>query len=53
MALLGDFTVDEGMPGAPVPDPLGGDEAVYEETISELDRMISAMMDRLAPILHP
>jgi 2-C-methyl-D-erythritol 4-phosphate cytidylyltransferase len=53
MALLGDFAVEEGMPGDPVPDPLGGDEAVYEETIAELDRMIGAMMDRLAPILHP
>jgi len=53
MALLGDFAVEEGMPGAPVPDPLGGDEPVYEETISELDRLIGAMMDRLAPILHP
>lgn len=53
MALLGDFAVEEGMPGAPVPDPLGGDEAVYEETISELGRLISIMMDRLAPILHP
>jgi 2-C-methyl-D-erythritol 4-phosphate cytidylyltransferase len=53
MALLGDFAVEEGMPGAPVPDPLGGDEAVYEETISELERLIGVMMDRLAPILHP
>jgi protein-tyrosine-phosphatase len=53
MALLGDFVVEEGEPGAPVPDPLGGDEGVYEETISELGRLIDAMMDRLAPILHP
>jgi protein-tyrosine-phosphatase len=53
MALLGDFAVEEGVPGDPVPDPLGGDEFVYEETISELGRLIGAMMDRLAPILHP
>jgi protein-tyrosine-phosphatase len=50
VALLGEFA-EEG--GAPVPDPFGGDEAAYEDTLLELRRLVRAAFDRLAPILHP
>lgn len=53
-ALLADFAAgeEEGQ-GRDVPDPYGGEEPVYEETLRELERMVSAALDRLAPILHP
>lgn len=53
MALLGDFAAEDGTPGVAVPDPFGGDERMYEETLVELDRLIGGMMNRLEPILHP
>lgn len=52
-ALLGDFAAGGAGEGTPVPDPFGGDEAMYEETLVELDRLVTAALDRLAPILHP
>jgi protein-tyrosine-phosphatase len=52
MALLPDFAA-ESATGAVVPDPYGGDEAVYEETFKELGRLVAGAMDRLEPILHP
>lgn len=53
VALLGDFAAGEDRRGTPVPDPFGGPEEVYEETIRELERLVSESLDRLAPILHP
>ncbi|HEX6926995.1 MAG TPA: low molecular weight protein arginine phosphatase [Longimicrobiaceae bacterium] len=53
VALLGDFAAGEEGAGAPVLDPFGGSEEVYEETIRELERLVSSSLDRLAPILHP
>ena len=53
VALLGDFAIGEVGAGDPVPDPYGGPERVYEETIEELERLVSGALDRLAPILHP
>jgi protein-tyrosine-phosphatase len=53
VALLGDFAAGEDGAGEPVPDPYGGSFRVYEETLLELERLIGAVMDRLAPILHP
>lgn len=53
VALLGDFAAGEGGEGAPVRDPFGGDEAAYEATLRELEPLVSAVFDRLAPILHP
>jgi len=40
-------------PGAPVPDPVGLGEAVYEETFRTLRAAVAAALDRLAPILSP
>lgn len=52
-ATLGDFAAGGEGQGAPVQDPFGGDEAVYEETFHELRGLVSAALDRLAPILAP
>ncbi|HET6762876.1 MAG TPA: low molecular weight protein arginine phosphatase [Longimicrobiaceae bacterium] len=51
--LLAGFASGEGGRGGGVPDPYGGGEEVYEGTFRELRRLISASLDRLAPILHP
>lgn len=53
VALLGDFAAGGDGEGTPVPDPFGGDEAAYEDTLRELEPLVSAVFDRLAPILHP
>lgn len=53
VALLGDFAAGEVGLGRPVRDPYGGEEAVYEDTYQELERLISASLDRLVPILQP
>ena len=53
VALIGDFAAGEDGAGWPVPDPYGGSEELYEETIQELERLVSGSLDRLAPILHP
>lgn len=50
---LGDFAAGPEGGGAPVSDPFGGDVAVYEETFEELRTLVSAALDRLAPILAP
>lgn len=52
-ALLGEFAAGEGEQGVAVPDPYGANEAVYEDTIQEIERLIRASLDRLAPILQP
>ncbi|HYH81552.1 MAG TPA: low molecular weight protein arginine phosphatase [Longimicrobium sp.] len=52
-ATLGDFAAGPGGEGRAVADPYGGSEAVYEETFHELRGLISAALDRLAPILAP
>lgn len=51
-SLLGSFASGMGRGGA-VRDPFGGPEEVYEQTFRELDRLVAASLDRLAPILHP
>ena len=53
IALLGDFGADDDALPRRVPDPYGGDEAVYEETLRDLSRFVAAALDRLAPILNP
>lgn len=50
---LGDFAAGPGGEGRSVADPYGGSEAVYQETFDELRGLISAALDRLAPILAP
>jgi len=52
-ATLGDFAAGGDGEGSAVPDPYGGDEAVYEETFRELQGLVSAALDRLEPILAP
>jgi protein-tyrosine phosphatase len=51
--LLSDFAAGHEGGAHAIPDPFGLDAAAYEETIGELDRLIRAALDRLAPILHP
>jgi protein-tyrosine-phosphatase len=52
-ATLGDFAAGgEGM-GDAVPDPFGGTEDVYAETLDILRGLVSAALDRLAPIVQP
>ena len=53
VALLGDFAAGEEGSGQAVPDPYGGPERIYDETIAELDRLVADTLDRLEPILHP
>lgn len=53
VALLGDFAAGAGNAGPSVPDPFGGPERAYEETLAALEPLVSAALDRLAPILHP
>ncbi|MGH7459167.1 MAG: low molecular weight protein arginine phosphatase [Longimicrobiaceae bacterium] len=53
VAMLGDFAEGEQGRGEPVPDPFGGDESGYLEAYDTLSRMVSASLDRLAPILNP
>jgi protein-tyrosine-phosphatase len=51
-SLLGSFA-SGGSHGAAVRDPFGGTEETYEVTFQELERLIAAALDRLAPIIHP
>ena len=52
-ATIGDFAAGGEGHGAPVRDPFGGPEEVYEATYQELSALIDAVLDRLAPILSP
>ena len=52
-ALLSDFAAGGGGEGAPVRDPFGGPEEVYEATLRELDPLVTSVFDRLAPIIRP
>ena len=52
-ALLGDFAAGEEGAGAPVPDPFGGPEELYEETFQELERLVAGALDRLIPLFRP
>lgn len=53
VALLGDFAAADSGRGRSVPDPFGGDESRYEETLGHLDELVSRALDRLAPIVRP
>jgi protein-tyrosine-phosphatase len=52
-ALLGDFVAGADGTGLSIPDPYGGGTAVYRSTLSELERLISLAVDRIAPIVRP
>lgn len=50
---LGDFVAGAEGAGPAVPDPFGGNEAIYQETFEELRELVSAALDRLEPVLAP
>lgn len=50
-AFVTDFV--EHDPGRAVTDPFGGDHASYRETYEQLEDAVSALLDRLEPILAP
>lgn len=39
--------------GRGVPDPIGGDEELYEETLRSLESLVERVLDRLQPVLKP
>jgi protein-tyrosine-phosphatase len=53
MALLGEFAAGTSGGWHAVPDPFGGDEATYEQTLQALEALVGHALDRLAPILQP
>jgi protein-tyrosine-phosphatase len=53
MSLLGDFAAGDLEGSMVVPDPFGGDEQVYIDTMYRLRALVAAAMDRLAPIIQP
>lgn len=52
-ALLGDFAAGGEGAGAPVPDPFGAPLAAYQETFTELERLIANALDRLSAVVEP
>jgi protein-tyrosine-phosphatase len=50
-AFVTDFVAHE--PGRAVADPFGGNHDNYRETYEELEGAVSALLDRLEPILAP
>jgi protein-tyrosine-phosphatase len=52
-ALLGEFAATTHRGSVPVPDPFGGDQRAYEETMVHLRSLVSSALDRLAPIIEP
>ncbi|MBA2244313.1 MAG: low molecular weight protein arginine phosphatase [Gemmatimonadota bacterium] len=53
-ALLADFAAgDDAGRGRPVSDPYGGEDEVYQATMREIEQLVRASLDRLAPILQP
>lgn len=51
-ALVTDFIEGAGF-GAAVADPFGGDHAAYRQTFTQLEAAVTALLDRLEPILSP
>ena len=52
VAIITDFLEGENA-GVPIADPFGGDEDSYRETFDQLRAAVSALLDRLEPILAP
>lgn len=50
---IADFAAGGHGHGPGVRDPYGGPVEAYEETYEELSELVSAVLDRLAPILAP
>jgi protein-tyrosine-phosphatase len=53
VSLLGDFAAGAPGEGHAVSDPYGGDVEMYRATLAELEQLIQASLERLAPILNP
>jgi protein-tyrosine phosphatase len=53
VSLLGDFAAGAEGRGHPVSDPYGGDAEMYQATLNELEELVGASLERLAPILKP
>ena len=53
VALLGEFGANDESGPTSVRDPFGHGEEVYEATLRQLRALVSASLDRLAPIVHP
>jgi protein-tyrosine phosphatase len=51
-AMITEFIDGDGV-GEPVADPFGGDHESYRETFAQLQSAITALLERLAPILAP
>lgn len=51
----GEATEDatEGAPGNAVPDPFGGSDQAYRETLDALEELVDASLRRLEPIVAP
>jgi protein-tyrosine-phosphatase len=52
-ALLTAFAEDSGDEDGGVPDPFGGDDALYERTFEALEDLVGRSLRRLEPILAP
>ena len=56
-ALISAFAAHGGdgdvLSGAPVPDPFGGSDDVYEEAFRALDALVTDVMTRLEPYIEP
>lgn len=52
VAMLTDFIEGEEA-GTPVEDPFGGDEDAYQRTYDQLETAVTALLERLEPILSP
>jgi protein-tyrosine-phosphatase len=50
-AFVTDFAEED--PGRPIADPFGGSQECYRETYQQLEQAVSALLDRLEPILAP
>ena len=53
MDLLSDFASEDGRFDRSVRDPFGGDERAYDDTKEQLKALVSLVLDRVAPIVHP
>ncbi|MEX0912260.1 MAG: low molecular weight protein arginine phosphatase [Gemmatimonadota bacterium] len=52
-SLLGDFVAGEEGIGEAVSDPFGGDRSRYDDTLAQLQVLVSRSLDRLTAIVKP
>jgi protein-tyrosine-phosphatase len=51
--VLSAFVHGDSHSGADVPDPFGGDDRVYVETLEAIEELVIASLERLEAILAP